>query len=165
MRSERSGASALLIALLATLAGSASADDAAIPPADAQFVPMETIVSGDCWGQWPNDVLAAVSRCKPAERNRIALQVPDDADGPARVGIDGKACSGARCAGLVQVLQVAPGQRLLLRTPPARIDAVLAALDQPTPAIASVSNRWCSRCPHPASRSRWRRVCATGGKQ
>ncbi|MCE4362618.1 phosphodiester glycosidase family protein [Xanthomonas hortorum] len=130
MRSDRRGAAALLIALLATLAGSANADGGAMPKADAQFVPMETIVSGDCWGQWPDDVLAAVSRCKPAERNRIAMQVPDDADGPARVGIDGSACGGARCAGLVQVLQLAPTQRLLLRTPLARIDAVLAALDQ-----------------------------------
>ncbi|UOS99021.1 phosphodiester glycosidase family protein [Xanthomonas arboricola] len=133
MRSDRRAASAPLhavLALLATLAGSATADDAARPPTDAPFVPMETLVSGDCWGQWPDDVLAAVSRCKPAEHNRIALQVPDDADGPARVGVDAKACSGARCAGLVQVLQAAPTQRLLLRTPPARIDAVLAALDQ-----------------------------------
>lgn len=75
-------------------------------------------------------MLAAVSRCKPAERDRIALQVPDDADGPARAGIGGQPCSGARCAGFAQVLQLAPSQRLLLRTPPARIDAVLAALDQ-----------------------------------
>ncbi|KQQ83733.1 hypothetical protein ASF73_17120 [Xanthomonas sp. Leaf131] len=130
MRSDRHGARAMLIALLATVAGGASADDAPPSPTDAQFVAMETLVSGDCWGQWPNDVLAAVTRCKPAERNRIALQVPDDADGPARVGIDGTACSSARCAGLVQVLQAAPRQQLLLRTPPARIDAVLAALDQ-----------------------------------
>ncbi|MCC4609759.1 phosphodiester glycosidase family protein [Xanthomonas campestris pv. zinniae] len=91
---------------------------------------METVVSGDCWGQWPDDVLTAVSSCKPAERNRIALQVLDDADGAARVGIDGVVCSGARCAPLAEVLQRAPAQPLLLRTPPARIDAVLAALDQ-----------------------------------
>ncbi|WP_238691854.1 phosphodiester glycosidase family protein [Xanthomonas arboricola] len=109
--------------------GNACADQAATPAATPPFVAMETIVSGDCWGQWPDDVLAAVTRCKPAEHNRIALQVLDDADGPARVGSDTASCNGARCVGLAELLQSAPAQALLLRTPPARIDAVLAALD------------------------------------
>ncbi len=129
MRSDRRCASVLLACVVAVSIGNASADQAATPAATPPFVAMETVVSGDCWGQWPDDVLAAVSRCKPAEHNRIALQVIDDADGPARVGIDAQPCNGARCADLAQLLQSAPAQALLLRTPPARIDAVLAALD------------------------------------
>ncbi|WOB26282.1 MULTISPECIES: phosphodiester glycosidase family protein [Xanthomonas] len=130
MRSDRRFAAALGICLMAACIGNACADQAATPAATPPFVAMETIVSGDCWGQWPGDVLAAVTRCKPAEHNRIALQVLDDADGPARVGSDAAPCSGARCIGLAQLLQSAPAQALLLRTPPARIDAVLAALDR-----------------------------------
>ncbi|PPT99190.1 phosphodiester glycosidase family protein [Xanthomonas arboricola] len=130
MRSDRRRASALLVAVLLAATGTTPAQDSAASAVDPQFVAMETLVSGDCWGQWPNDVLAAVSQCKPAERNRMALQVLDDADGPARVGSTDAFCSDARCAPLAQVLQRAPAQQLLLRTPPARIDAVLAALDQ-----------------------------------
>lgn len=129
MRSDRRFASALLACLMAVSIGNASAGQAATPAALPPFVAMETVVSGDCWGQWPDDVLAAVSRCKPAEHNRIALQVIDDADGPAQVGIDAQPCNGARCADLAQLLQSAPAQAVLLRTPPARIAAVLAALD------------------------------------
>ncbi|MEA9580587.1 phosphodiester glycosidase family protein [Xanthomonas nasturtii] len=129
MRSDRRSAAALGICLMAACIGNACADQAATPAATPPFVAMETIVSGDCWGQWPDDVLAAVTRCKPAEHNRIALQVLDDADGSARVGSHTASCSGTRCIGLAQLLQSAPAQALLLRTPPARIDAVLAALE------------------------------------
>ncbi|WP_372392646.1 phosphodiester glycosidase family protein [Xanthomonas sp. NCPPB 3582] len=129
MRSDRGRGVARLFLLMLFSTAAASAGQATTPTA-AQFTPMQTIVSGDCWGQWPDDVLAAVSTCKPAEHNRIALQVADDADGPARVGVDTQPCNGARCAELAQVLQRAPAQHLLLRTPPARIEAVLAALDR-----------------------------------
>lgn len=129
MRFDPSRAAALLCALLTPISAAAGAETNT-PGASVPFVPIETVVSGDCWGQWPQDVLAAVSRCKPAEGNRLALQVRDDARGPARVGMDATPCTGARCAGLLQVLQLAPTQRLLLRVPPAQLDNVLAVLDQ-----------------------------------
>ncbi|WDM75610.1 phosphodiester glycosidase family protein [Xanthomonas cucurbitae] len=130
MRSDRRRSAARLLLLMLVSTAAASAEQVTAPTAAAPFTPMQTLVSGDCWGRWPDDVLAAVSTCKPAEHNRIALQVPDDADGPARIGIDAQPCNGARCADLAQVLQRAPAQQLLLRTPPARIEAVLAALDR-----------------------------------
>ncbi|KAB7763694.1 phosphodiester glycosidase family protein [Xanthomonas maliensis] len=132
MLSDRRLAAAGLAVLLAAYAAvAAAADDTVQTAPTAGFVAMETVVSGDCWGQWPDDVLAAASRCKPAEHNRLALQVLDDTDGPARVGGgDAVACGGARCVDLQQLLQLAPTQRVLLRTPPARIPAVLAAVDQ-----------------------------------
>ncbi|MCC5090198.1 phosphodiester glycosidase family protein [Xanthomonas campestris] len=132
MRFDPMRAAALLCALLAPIGAAAGAADAenSAPGASVPFVPIETVVSGDCWGQWPQDVLAAVSRCKAAEGNRLALQVRDEARGPARVGMDATPCTGARCAGLLQVLQLAPTQRLLLRVPPAQLDNVLAVLDQ-----------------------------------
>lgn len=95
----------------------------------AGFVPIETVVAADCWGQFGDDVLASVRGCKKADDNRLALRVVDDADGPVRVGLDGTDCAAARCAGLATALAVAPQRRLLLRTPVMRLDATLAALD------------------------------------
>jgi hypothetical protein len=115
----------------ATLAGLLLAVSPAIaetsPPAPG-FIPIETVVSGDCWGRWPDDVLAAIRTCAPADGNRLALRVIDDETGTPRVGID-EDCGAARCASLSEALLAAPQRRLLLRTPPARIDAALTALD------------------------------------
>lgn len=105
-----------------SLAPVAAIADPAVP------APIETVVAADCWGQYPGDVLASVRDCGKRSGARMALQVLDDEDGPARVGVDA-ACQGAGCASLAQVLQAAPQRALLLRTPSARIDAVLAALD------------------------------------
>ncbi|PPT81827.1 hypothetical protein XthCFBP4691_17850 [Xanthomonas theicola] len=109
----------------ALLAASACAAEPA--PAVPAFVPMETVLSADCWGAFADDVLQAVRDCRKADGTRIALQVADAEAGPARAGFDAR-CAGARCADLAQLLQVAPQRRLLLRTPPRRIDAVLAAV-------------------------------------
>ncbi|NIJ82933.1 hypothetical protein [Xanthomonas cannabis] len=54
MHFDRHGAASLWIVLpLLAVTGGANADELATPKADAQLVPMETVVSGDCWGNGP----------------------------------------------------------------------------------------------------------------
>ncbi len=115
---------------LLTLGGAllAAAAGAAEPAPDAPaFVPIETVLGADCWGEFGDDVPRALRDCRAADGGRIALQVADAETGPARAGFDAR-CDGARCADLAQLLHAAPQRRLLLRTPPRRLDAVVAAV-------------------------------------
>jgi hypothetical protein len=122
MRSELRWLLPLGAALLA-----ASTHAAEPTPAAPTFVPIETVLGADCWGAFGDDVLQAMHDCRAGDGARIALQVADAETGPARAGFDAR-CDGARCADLAQLLQVAPQRRVLLRTPPRRLDAVLAAV-------------------------------------
>ena len=125
MRSDRL-ATALSIVLMTTAFHLCANDQ---DHASRPFAPIPTVISADCWGHWPENVLAAVVGCKTADgANRQRLWVIDDAQGPVRVGLSPH-CQGLTCATLTQVLSAVPERRLLLQTPATRLNAVVAAVN------------------------------------